>query len=503
MKIRNLSRLLFCCLFAQVCLCACSQPSTSISMPTATATPAISAAVSQACGGVPIPEAAPLESNPAHSLLLVQFGEQSEPIPEAWQPNITETELIACVYPAVPVLWETCKFLSTSGSFQINRYRYASPIKVVIPRTGETIGVDYAFGGPPQECPRSASSSAADLYGALVSLEADVIPTIEYYAALETPPRVLSSPSDSVLNLDFDNYNTREVDDISFSPDGTLIASTVWQDRFPSKENIRVWDVGTRVLLNEYEGTGEVYHIAFSPDNRLLAVANADWSISLMDLETGLPVRTLQTPESVQDSVRAVVFSPDAKRIIASSGYEWNVETGAASRLFDHPYAEIALPPGSNNLLILAVKDAWSLDLSTGKKSLLMETLPIHDVFALADENTLITWGMGDFSAIDLTTGERRELLPGESVPYYVSYWIDIAASGNFLATIYATGMTDLDYRMVGILEIRDLTTGELLYSCPTWAYSVAFSPDGKTLAWGSLNGDIYMWNVADLPIRP
>ena len=60
------------------------------------------------------------------------------------------------------------------------------------------------------------------------------------------------------------------IDDITFSPDGSLLVST-------NEDGIEFWDMASGKLLRAIEGS--FYRLAFSLDGRLLAVSLPDGRI--------------------------------------------------------------------------------------------------------------------------------------------------------------------------------------------------------------------------------
>ena len=97
-------------------------------------------------------------------------------------------------------------------------------------------------------------------------------------------------------------------------------------------------DVGpTRTLAGH---TGSVDSVTFSPDGSVLASGSYDKSIKLWDVATGEEIRTLT---GHMYAIYSVTFSPDG-RTLASASYDktiklWNVRTGELTHtLVGHTY---------------------------------------------------------------------------------------------------------------------------------------------------------------------
>ena len=129
----------------------------------------------------------------------------------------------------------------------------------------------------------------------------------------------LASGSAAVLD-----GHTRSVRAVSFSADGTMLASGL------SSGLIELWDILTASRLAVLAGHAqEVRAVSFSPDGRMLASGSDDHTVRLWDLETGTTTGIL---EGHTRRVASVAFSPDGATL-ASGSYDrsiklWDVATG-------------------------------------------------------------------------------------------------------------------------------------------------------------------------------
>ena len=105
--------------------------------------------------------------------------------------------------------------------------------------------------------------------------------------------------------------HTRSLLSVSFSPDGSTIASG-------SRDNtIRLWNPHTGEHLQTLTGhTRSVNSVAFSPDGNKIASASSDETIGLWNTNTGEPLQTINGHTS---SVYSVAFSPDGNKIASGS----------------------------------------------------------------------------------------------------------------------------------------------------------------------------------------
>ncbi|MFO8033741.1 MAG: WD40 repeat domain-containing protein [Candidatus Bipolaricaulota bacterium] len=106
------------------------------------------------------------------------------------------------------------------------------------------------------------------------------------------------------------------VTDLAFSPDGTLIASSSWD------ETVRIWNVDTGEQIQTIGGYESwVRAVDFSPDGKLVAAGALEhrlrWGLLLVsDAATG---RARMTSVAHEDWVRAVSFSPDGELLASGS----------------------------------------------------------------------------------------------------------------------------------------------------------------------------------------
>jgi WD40 repeat protein len=93
---------------------------------------------------------------------------------------------------------------------------------------------------------------------------------------------------------------------------------------------VHLWDVAAGKLLRSFKGHRRpVYSTAFSPDGKTLASGSADGTVVLWDVATGRARRTLEGHDSW---VSSLAFSPDGKTLAAGTSEQavvlWDVGTG-------------------------------------------------------------------------------------------------------------------------------------------------------------------------------
>lgn len=149
------------------------------------------------------------------------------------------------------------------------------------------------------------------IFDASVSPDGAVIATSSYAAGNGEENAVLLWDAKSRTKRAPELMHPTEVTSITFSPDGTRLATSCHD------YSARIWDVATgRLVTAPMKHEEQIASMSFSPDGELLVTASQDKTARVWDVGTGLPL----APSFVHDApVSKAVFTADGSSIVTAS----------------------------------------------------------------------------------------------------------------------------------------------------------------------------------------
>ena len=195
-----------------------------------------------------------------------------------------------------------------------------------------------------------------------------------------------------------------------FSPDETRVLMLLGSD------NLRMWDIDGKEILNHKEKDGLIDGTAFSPDGRLLAWST-DKHIHLWDVSNNRELRQLTDEEGKYDHI---AFSPDGKTL-ASGGEQprlWNVADGKLLRRFTCPPPcslwEITFSPDGKELAGIdgTVIRRWNVTNGKEQAKIALPTQETSNLFFLSGDEKLATSHPRGMSLWDTRSGKYLGLDP-------------------------------------------------------------------------------------------
>lgn len=284
---------------------------------------------------------------------------------------------------------------------------------------------------------------------------------------------------------------------VAFAPDGKTLA-------VKTNRGFGFWDAATAKQLAFYPIEGpRISCLAFAPDGQTIATGNDDFTERLWDVQTGRE-RCRLAGHGHGHLIRSIAFSPNG-RTLASAGQDrmvrlWDVASERERAVLPHQFEVncVAFSPDGRTIASAASdKDSpeengevklW--DATTGGPLATFDRY-VGDVNSVAfvPGTTLLMVGCGNKSVRLLDTGaaSAAKQLTGHAPKE--TWSLAFAPDGRTLAS----GGDDHQVRL------WDMTTGQqraLLEGHESLVTAVAFSRDGKTLASASYDGYVKLWDA-------
>ena len=249
----------------------------------------------------------------------------------------------------------------------------------------------------------------------------------------------------------------------------------------------------TAKLLRTLQGhTHQVWQVSFSPRGTILASSAHDAEVRLWDAATG---RLRATLKGHRLEVRDVVFSPDGTTVVTASRDGtlrfWGVATGQLRRTLEHtgPRWGVALSPDGAALASTVEEGVGLWDVATGRIRQTLEHPKGVRCMLFSPNGSILATGCEDSNIRlwNVRTGQLRRTLT-ECVHTVAG----LAFSHNGL--VLTSGGYDNKVRIwdVGTGQVRFTLEGHTRY-----VYDVAFTPDGLTLASASVDKSVRFWDPA------
>ncbi|MCL4300569.1 MAG: AAA-like domain-containing protein [Anaerolineae bacterium] len=280
----------------------------------------------------------------------------------------------------------------------------------------------------------------------LVSAGEDKTIHLWQLANLKASPAVLVGHSSNILS-------------VAFSPNGQTLVSGA------DDKTIRVWNLSdlsaSPTILTGHENF--VMSVAFSPDGQTLASASGDKTIRLWDLANLKASPTILTGH--ENYVISVAFSPDGQTL-ASAGWDKTIRLWDLANLKTSP----TILAGHGDVV-------YSIAFSPDGQSLA----------SVGEDKMIRLWELGTPSALPVSLGENKNIVMS----------VAFSPDGQTLAS----AGQDTAIRLWNLADLTESPTTLMGHLGRIW--SVAFSPNGQTLVSAGQDTTIHLWKLTDLEASP
>ncbi len=279
------------------------------------------------------------------------------------------------------------------------------------------------------------------------------------------------------------------VQSLTFSPDGNQLASGAYRE-------VKLWRRPQDVQRLQLTGLAEpALSAAVSPDGKTAATGDAKGAITLWDLATGKPVRTLVGHSGAISGLRflAAVPAGSPERLISASADKsirlWNPADGAALAKIDTPTPITALAVLADGLRVATggpdnLVRLWTIPTSP---TLAVADVPgaVTAVAASPDKKTIaVAAADGTIALVDAASGKTAKSLAGRKVAVTA---LSFSGDGARLAASEADG----------VLRVWDVAQAMPLISLSAApATAIALHTTGNSLAVGTDGGKLTTWKL-------
>lgn len=331
--------------------------------------------------------------------------------------------------------------------------------------------------------------------------------------------------------------HTAAIHALQFAPDGKTLVSCGQDGR------ILRWDPATGAELGPFElketaarrrtygyRRGMLGQGVFSPNGKYLIAPGANGVSSVWDVDGGLELFALTNPNGYVDMGGIIAFSGDSTRLVAMTRYSgrdqnlpipvWDLETGLPlpplrGQKGDFTCAALSTDAG---IVVTAaynyqpqggqLAEAWAWDLTTGKvlskvsaanTQISSVVFLDHRLYALFSYNS-----PGGIKVYDAVTGREMRTLEGpKGSNQTMGTALALSPDRRLLAfapqghEVYAKdGTSRPSGRRVVVWEVASGAVRHEFGGIEGNMTALAFSRDGKTLAGGSSDTTIYLWDL-------
>lgn len=279
--------------------------------------------------------------------------------------------------------------------------------------------------------------------------------------------------------------------DLSWSPDGTMLASASWD------QTLRIWDVAAQKELFSLRGDDQYTNVAWSPDGNTLAATTWYPAVELWDVERRNQLDVVETLTEM--TINDLAWSPDGERLAVATDGDgvllWDPTTKAAQVRLDVATTYcVRWSPDGTMLATCGSEDTpsiriWQSDTGDLIQEFTGHNYGVYDIAWAQGGEFLLSVGGDDTARLwNVAEGwEEGTVLEFEGTLLHV-LWLEESQS-VVLAAASGTMMSfPLDNTDDDDMAWLDAHTASL--------YSLSWSPDSDYVAAGGSDATVRVWDA-------